>query len=202
MKVPKGYAQYILTEKKSKFISNIWFIEDEQEAKEHIKSIKKQYYDARHNVFAYRVGDIERYSDDGEPQGTAGTPMLEVLRTEGITNVVAITSRYFGGTLLGTGGLIRAYSHSLKECINICTVMHIATFEHINIKIDYHLHNIVLNLLQAYDLLPENTEFSELVSFDIYVPEDIIDKILDGLIQKTNNNIRVQQIKKEKRPLL
>lgn len=201
MKVPKGYAQYILTEKKSKFISNIWFIESEQEAREHIKSTKKQYYDARHNVYAYIVDGIERYSDDGEPQATAGMPMLEVLRFEGISNVLAVTTRYFGGTLLGTGGLVRAYSHSLKECIDICGITTMAIFEHINIKIDYHFHNILLNLLAGYKLFPYNTEFSELVSLDIYVLENIKDKILDELIEKTNNNIIIKIINKEKRPL-
>lgn len=202
MRVPAGYGQYILTEKKSKFICNMWFIENETVAREHIQAIKKQYYDARHNVFAYRVDDIERYSDDGEPQGTAGMPMLEVLRGEGISNVLAVTTRYFGGTLLGTGGLVRAYSHSLKECINICEITQLAIFEHINIKIDYHLHNILMNLLSGYNLAAENTEFSELVSLDIYVPTNMKDKILDEIIQKTNNNISIKLIKQEKKPLL
>lgn len=110
-----------IEEKKSRFIAHIEPATTEEEAVEFINKIKKQYFDARHNCYAFVIGDnseLTRCSDDGEPSGTAGRPMLEVLTGEGITNVVAVVTRYFGGTLLGTGGLVRAYQASLKEGLN------------------------------------------------------------------------------------
>jgi uncharacterized YigZ family protein len=107
-------------EKKSRFISLLVPVESEEKANEIIERTKKKYWDARHNCYAYIIGSnaqICRYSDDGEPQGTAGKPMLEVLLNENITNVLVIVTRYFGGTLLGTGGLVRAYQQSVKEAI-------------------------------------------------------------------------------------
>lgn len=108
-----------IEEKKSRFIANIFYIESIEEAEEIIKSIRKQYYDARHHCYAYRViendGVKEKQSDDGEPSGTAGAPMLNILIKNELYNVLAIVTRYFGGTLLGTGGLVRAYSEATLE---------------------------------------------------------------------------------------
>ena len=107
-----------LEEKKSRFIANTLPISTQEEAIEFIEKIKKQYWDARHNCYAYVLGDrheIQRFSDDGEPGGTAGKPMLDVLLGEDIHNIVVVVTRYFGGTLLGTGGLVRAYSGATKE---------------------------------------------------------------------------------------
>ena len=110
-----------IVEKKSKFIANMFYIEDAQEAEEIIKKTKKKYFDARHNCIAYRVIEnerlIERSSDDGEPSGTAGAPMLNILQKNNLVNVLIIVTRYFGGILLGTGGLVRAYSSSLQKAI-------------------------------------------------------------------------------------
>ena len=103
-----------LVEKKSKFIANIFYVESVNEAEEKIKNVKKQYYDAKHNCFAYIISEdnvlTKRFSDDGEPSGTAGAPMLDILEKQKLYNVVVIVTRYFGGILLGTGGLVRAYS--------------------------------------------------------------------------------------------
>ena len=110
-----------IVEKKSKFIANLFYVESIEEAEEKIKEIKKKYFDARHNCFAYRVatkdGITERFSDDGEPSGTAGGPMLTTLSGQNIANVLVIVTRYFGGILLGTGGLIRAYTSAVQEAI-------------------------------------------------------------------------------------
>ena len=110
-------------EKKSKFIANLFYVENSEEAEKIIKKTKKKYFDARHNCIAYRImqGDnlIERSSDDGEPSGTAGAPMLNILQKNNLVNVLVIVTRYFGGILLGTGGLVRAYSNSLLQAIEI-----------------------------------------------------------------------------------
>lgn len=117
----KEHVETEIVEKKSKFIANMFYIEDAQEAEEIIKKTKKKYFDARHNCIAYRVIEnerlIERSSDDGEPSGTAGAPMLNILQKNNLVNVLIIVTRYFGGILLGTGGLVRAYSSSLQKAI-------------------------------------------------------------------------------------
>lgn len=110
-----------IVEKKSKFIANVFYVETVEEAEEKVKEIKKKYFDARHNCFAYSVftkdGIVNRFSDDGEPSGTAGGPMLNILNGKELTNVVVIVTRYFGGILLGTGGLIRAYTGATQEAL-------------------------------------------------------------------------------------
>ena len=110
-----------IVEKKSKFIANIFYIESQEEAEEKIKAISKKYFDARHNCYAYSVftknGILNKFSDDGEPSGTAGAPMLNILTSKGITNILVIVTRYFGGILLGTGGLVRAYTGATQEAL-------------------------------------------------------------------------------------
>ena len=116
--IPAGPGEAELTEKRSTFLGHVRCAETEDEAKEFIAAMKKQYHDARHNCWCYRIQDgPERYSDDGEPQGSAGIPMLEVLKRENITNAVCVVTRYFGGVLLGTGGLLRAYTRSAKDAL-------------------------------------------------------------------------------------
>jgi uncharacterized YigZ family protein len=109
-------VQAEIVEKKSKFIANIFYVQSVDEAEEKIKEIKKKYYDARHNCFAFSIytenGNIDRFSDDGEPSGTAGAPMLNILKSQNLSNILVVVTRYFGGILLGTGGLVRAYSEA------------------------------------------------------------------------------------------
>lgn len=117
--VPSGPGEAELVEKRSRFLGHVRPVETEEEAKAFINEIKKQHYDARHNCWCYIIRDgAERYSDDGEPQGTAGIPMLEVFRREGVYNFVCVVTRYFGGVLLGAGGLLRAYTKSAKDALD------------------------------------------------------------------------------------
>ena len=130
-----------IIEKKSRFIANLFYLETPQEAENKIKQIKKKYYDAKHNCFAYitlNENEIQKKcSDDGEPSGTAGAPMLEILEKQSIYNVVVIVTRYFGGILLGTGGLVRAYSDSLKEVIKKSTLVEQEPGYEAEIKLPY-----------------------------------------------------------------
>ena len=117
-RVPYESAESEFVEKRSRFISHIWPVESEEEAQAFIREMKTKYYDARHNCWCYRIGEsVMRYSDDGEPQGTAGQPMLKVLERENITNAVCVVTRYFGGILLGAGGLTRAYAKGAKDAL-------------------------------------------------------------------------------------
>lgn len=117
--IPAGPGEAEFTEKRSRFLGHIRPVESEEEARAFISQVKKEHYDARHNCWCYLLrGGVERYSDDGEPQGTAGLPMLEVFRREGVTDMVCVVTRYFGGVLLGAGGLLRAYTRSAKDALD------------------------------------------------------------------------------------
>lgn len=130
-----------IVEKKSKFIATLCYIKNEEQANNLIKDIKKQYHDARHNCFAYRVmtesGVVERFSDDGEPSGTAGGPMLNILGKNNLCNVLVVVTRYFGGILLGTGGLVRAYSDATIKVINSATIARETIGWEAEIEIEY-----------------------------------------------------------------
>ncbi|GAA6393611.1 IMPACT family member yigZ [uncultured Clostridium sp.] len=118
--IPTQHSQTELVEKRSRFIGQVWRVSSEEEARARIEETKKKHYDARHNCWCYRLreGGVERYSDDGEPQGTAGQPMLNVFQRENVNDVVCVVTRYFGGILLGAGGLVRAYSAAAKDALD------------------------------------------------------------------------------------
>lgn len=132
-----------IVEKKSKFIANIFYIETMEEADRIIKETKKKYHDARHNCFAYILetgveGLLVKYNDDGEPSGTAGAPMLNIIANEGLSNVLVIVTRYFGGILLGTGGLVRAYSEAVKEALKLANLVEKTNGYIVQIEIEYN----------------------------------------------------------------
>ncbi len=135
-------VQTEITEKKSKFIANLFYIENVEEAENIIKQTKKKYFDAKHNCIAYRVIEkgqiIEKSSDDGEPSGTAGQPMLSILQKNDLANVLIIVTRYFGGILLGTGGLVRAYSGSLLKAIEEAKKVTKCLGQELQVKLDYN----------------------------------------------------------------
>lgn len=141
MKTVKERVSSQIVEKKSKFISDLYYIESEKDAEEKIIEIKKTYHDARHHCFAYRVLEkgniIERASDDGEPSGTAGAPILQLLSKQELVNVLVVVTRYFGGILLGTGGLVRAYTQSANESIEKAKIVNIELGEILKIPISY-----------------------------------------------------------------
>ena len=135
-----------LVEKKSKFIANIFYVSTTQEAEEKLEQIRKKYYDARHNCYAYRVIEdgniIDRSSDDGEPSGTAGAPMLNILKKENLCNVLVIVTRYFGGILLGTGGLVRSYSEATNKAILENNLLEMEMGYEMEVTLDYKNYEI------------------------------------------------------------
>ncbi len=139
-----------IVEKKSKFIANLFYVRNEQEIQLILKNIKKQYFDARHNCFAYRImtsdGIVERFSDDGEPSGTAGSPMLNILNKNNLCNVLVVVTRYFGGILLGTGGLVRAYSDVTIKAINTATYAN----ETIGLEVEFEMQYTQLENFKYY----------------------------------------------------
>lgn len=162
-----------IVEKKSRFIATVRKTESEEEAYAFIEEMKKKYWDARHNCSAFIIGrnrELTRCSDDGEPGGTAGRPMLEVLLGEGLCNVTAVVTRYFGGTLLGTGGLVRAYSQAVKEALNHCTIGTQRLGQEIVLEMDYALLGRIQYELGKRGIAPIDSEYTDRVRFTVLIP--------------------------------
>lgn len=172
-RVPFQAAESEFTEKRSRFIGYVQPVETEEEARAFIARIKKQHYDARHNCWCYIIrGGAERYSDDGEPQGTAGIPMLEVFRREGIVNVVCVVTRYFGGVLLGTGGLLRAYTKSAKDALDAAGVSEVRRWVGLDIPCSYaQCEKLRLEAAAAGGIVSD-VEYGAGVTIKALVPEE------------------------------
>ena len=180
-----------IEEKKSRFIAHIEPIATEQEALDFIARIKKQYWDARHNCFAYVLGsnhELQRCSDDGEPSGTAGRPMLDVLLREDIHNCAAVVTRYFGGTLLGTGGLVRAYQKSLQTGLANCTVLSQSKGIKLNIHTDYTGLGKIQYLLAREQMATLDIKYTDKVEITILVPSDQLEHIKTQIPESTTGN--------------
>ncbi|KMT21252.1 YigZ family protein [Clostridium cylindrosporum] len=177
-------------EKKSQFICNIKRISNEKEAMEFVGEIKEKYKDARHNVFAYVTNNriSMRYSDDGEPQGTAGPPVLEVLKREQLNDVVVVVTRYFGGIMLGAGGLIRAYGASCKQGIDAGIKVKRLEGCRFNITCDYEKYGKINNYLQALNIKIEEVNFLENVTIDVISLKKDFDSIKNEIIEMMNGN--------------
>lgn len=176
--------------KKSRFLCQLIPVTAETEAKEHIESIKKKHYNANHSCSAYRIGKeqiLERYSDDGEPSGTAGMPMLEVLRGADLTNILAVVTRYFGGTLLGTGGLVRAYTDATKEVLETTKIITKKLQRKFVVDVSYTLSGKLEYLIhqQGYDLL--HTDYGQGVTYTFCVDEDQKDRCIKAIRELTSN---------------
>ena len=172
--VPADYGTGEYVEKRSRFIGQLWPVETEAEALAKIAAVKKEHYDARHNCFAYivREGGVTRYSDDGEPQGTAGQPILAVLNGAGLQNVCCTVTRYFGGVLLGTGGLVRAYTAAAKEALEQAGISRMAEWDELLLACPYPMFERVRRLLEEHEAVTENTDFGADVCFSALVRAD------------------------------
>lgn len=161
-----------IVEKKSKFIGTSMPIESEVEAEEFINSMRKKYYDATHNVFAYQLGErneLQRSSDDGEPSGTAGKPILDILKNEDIKNVAVVVTRYFGGTLLGTGGLVRTYSKCAKDALISSQIIEKVLYQEFEISVDYNLSGKVQFEMLNKNYTIKDTLYTDKVTFIVLV---------------------------------
>lgn len=167
-----AYGEDKFEEKRSKFTGRLWRVESAEEAVAKIKEMRETYWDATHNCWAYiiREGNLMRYSDDGEPQGTAGMPILDVLRHRNLTNVCCVVTRYFGGILLGTGGLVRAYTEGAKIAVAAAGIMQMSMFSVLLIACPYNLLEIVQHLLPSYGCTVEDTEYGADVTLTVTIP--------------------------------
>lgn len=182
-----------LVEKKSKFIAKIVKVTSEEDAMNVLKSIKKEHRDARHNVFAYRIANgSERFSDDGEPSGTAGVPILDILRGEKLQNVLVVVTRYFGGILLGTGGLVKAYSGATKDAIAQAEKVEMKLCNEYSVEIDYNYHNILLHYFKEDLIIVRDTEYTNNICLKIVVESNRGDAVIAKIIEKSDRTANVK----------
>lgn len=181
-------------EKKSTFITKIIRINNEDEAKNFIQNTKKKYYDSTHVCSCYLVGDnneITRANDDGEPSGTAGVPMLDVLQKKDIKNVCAVVIRYYGGTKLGTGGLVRAYSGGVINAIKKATLVERKNALEIKVNIDYSLNGKIEYEISKTPYIVNNIEYSDKITYELFIMKEDEDKFISWITNLTNNNYEI-----------
>ncbi|MDD6610812.1 MAG: YigZ family protein [Clostridiales bacterium] len=192
--IPAAYGEGRYEDRKSKFIGEIFPVETPEAAIEAIQSVKAKYRDARHHCYAYiiREGNYMRYSDDGEPQGTAGMPILDVLRRENITNVCCVVTRYFGGVLLGTGGLVRAYTKSAQLGLEAAGINQMSRYSVLLITCPYSLLGVVQNILPEHDCVVEETDYAADVTLTVTLPEGGEDALEQALKDATSAGVEVE----------
>lgn len=186
-----------IVEKKSRFIATTRPVETEEEAAAFIGEMKKKYWDARHNCSAYVLGErgqIQRCSDDGEPNQTAGRPMLDVLMGEGIRNVCVVVTRYFGGTLLGTGGLVRAYSGAVQEGLKHSTVLEKHLGSRMEITTDYNGVGKVQYVAGQMGLTTLDTVYTDQVTVTLMVPAGQVQELIHQVTEKTNGRAGIEEL--------
>lgn len=188
-----------LVEKKSRFIATVRPVADEEEAVAFIEEMKKKYYDARHNCSAFVIGSraqVTRSSDDGEPGGTAGRPMLEVLLGSGIRNAAAVVTRYFGGTLLGTGGLVRAYSGVLKEALEKCETARQHFGVRMMIRTDYNAVGKIQHILSEKGIRIEDSVYAADVEMTVIAPIEEYDRLCKELVEVTSARAELVEVER------
>lgn len=195
----KTLLQYAEAEEvinKSKFIGYAMPINSEQEAVDFIEKIKKKHWNATHNVPVYLFGEkneVQRYSDDGEPSGTAGIPILEMLKKEEIKNVVVVVTRYYGGIKLGTGGLVRAYTSAAKLAIKEAKVVERVVNDLFLIRIDYTLHGKVQNELMNGEYIIKETTYDDKVNIFVYCRPDLSNKLISRITDVSNGKASIEE---------
>lgn len=192
-----------LTEKRSKFIGTLRHIESEEDATNFINEMRSKYWDARHNVYAYALneGNIKRFSDDGEPHGTAGKPVLDVLDGAELKNVAIVVTRYFGGVLLGTGGLVRAYSATAQGAVNSAVIKTMTDCREIEITCEYGMFDTLNNILKGILGGIIGTEFLNDIKIQIYINDAEADDFCARLIDTFNGKITIKTIKNKFYPI-
>lgn len=189
-------ADDFFIEKKSKFIGYAKPVKTQEEAVDFINSVKAKHWDATHNVYAYVLKDnnIQRYSDDGEPSGTAGVPVLDVLLKENLVDVCVVATRYFGGTLLGAGGLVRAYSHTSKIAVEAANIITMAQCSILSVDADYNFYDRILILLGEFSANIVDTQFTEKITVIFSVKENLRQELEEKLIDISNGKYSLKYI--------
>ena len=188
--VPRGVGQAEYIEKKSRFLGGVYPVTSEQEAKEILERVRKQHYDARHNCWCYILkSGQKRYSDDGEPQGTAGQPMLNVFEREGVVDVLCIVTRYFGGILLGAGGLCRAYTKAAKDALDAAGISRMQPWLRQQITVSYALFERAKLLIAAQEGAVEDAQYGADILITYRIPEGADERLRTALREASSGSI-------------
>lgn len=199
-KTVKKFAREEIEIKKSKFIASVDTVENEKKAREFVENIKKEFWDATHNVFAYRVGssgEAEKQHDDGEPAGTAGKPLLEVIKNEDLKDIVIVVTRYFGGTYLGAGGLVRAYSNAAIEGIKKAIVVKKIFYFKLKVVIDYSSWGKIQNEVNNISGVVLDVKYEDVVTLIILVLPEKVDYLKNFINNLTGGNAKLNEIGSE-----
>ncbi len=184
-------------ERKSQFIGYIAPVSTEEEALAFLGEIRTKHRDARHNCFAYVLNNgVKRASDDGEPQGTAGVPILDVIEREGITDVIVVVTRYFGGILLGAGGLVRAYAHAAKLAVDAAQRKVMSPAVLVEVKMDYNQYGKINNVLSKYTAIVQDTEFTDMVTMYILFIERDLEPFRAELTELTAATVAAEEMER------
>ena len=191
-----GASEAEFTEKKSRFIGRCFPVETEDEAFAVIADVKKRHWDATHNCYAFIVGEnglTQRFSDDGEPSGTAGMPILDVIKQKGLTNTLIVVTRYFGGIMLGAGGLVRAYSHSASIAVAAGGIVTRAMCAGLKVTCDYYFYGKLSSLVPESGGVIEDTVFEDNVTLIFRLPLELVDGFNAKLIDVSNGRYRAEK---------
>ena len=193
--LPTRYGTAEFVEKKSRFIGEIWPVSTEEEARQRVADVKKKYHDARHSCWCFLLRDgTIRYSDDGEPQGTAGQPMLEVFSRAGITDCVCVVTRYFGGVLLGTGGLVRAYTRAAKDALDAAGITVERLWDRLLVPCSYGQFEKVRQETQWHGGVIEDTDYGADIMLTVLTPEGSTQAYLEGLTELSAGTIEGEKL--------
>ena len=186
-------AEASFIEKRSEFIGYIAPVKTDEEAVNFINTIKAKHRKAKHNVYAYilRKDNISRYSDDGEPQGTAGVPVLDVLQKRGLTDVCVVVTRYFGGILLGGGGLVRAYSHAASLACDAAHTMDMCLCHRLKICTDYGMYGKLTYILPNFETITVNSDFADSVTLELLVLSEKLSALISEITEITNGSAEI-----------
>ena len=200
-RVPFQASDSEFVEKRSRFIGHLLPVKTEEQAREFIGQMKTKDYEARHNCWCYLIGEnIVRYSDDGEPQGTAGQPMLNVFQRENVTDVVCVVTRYFGGVLLGAGGLTRAYSKSARDALCAAGVSEMGLWAAVSVPCSYGLFERVKGEIAALGGIIDNTEYGADIRLDVSLPGESVDALASRRTELSAGGIQIVRLGEEYRP--
>ncbi len=200
--VPTKPSETEFTEKRSTFIGHVWPVETEEEARARVEEMKKKYHDARHNCWCYLLRDGPvRYSDDGEPQGTAGQPMLAVFQKEGVTNVCCVATRYFGGVLLGAGGLVRAYTQSAKDALDAAGISVVRRWVELAVDCPYSFLERVKLACAAQGGAVGEIEYAAAVTVRALLPEGGVEAFQAQMTELSAGGIRAVELGEAFRPV-
>lgn len=187
------------TEKRSRFIGYVCPVKTAEEATAFISEIKQKHWDAKHNVYAYilKDGSIKRYSDDGEPQGTAGIPVLEVIEKSGVVDVCVVVTRYFGGVLLGTGGLVRAYTQGAKIALEAGNIITMQSCSNMKLECDYGLYGKLSLLISSNNGTVTDTQFTDKTAIYFYTPVENEEHLSSLIFENSNGKVKTEKINEE-----